>query len=341
MRALGSVHEGWVGSFGRADNLRSGVVRVARPEGGSSGFCYGRGAVIDGEAVRLAVVKRGRGGRQPGKQPPLYVQVEKRIEELLVRGRYRVGDRIPPEAELVKSLGVSRLTVRAGLARLVERGLLERRQGSGTFLTRLPGGEPRSGAMGIRLGSIQADLGKLETFSMMAEKMGLDLGCRDLRIEATRAGRKEAAALEVSEGSSLAKVSRVLLVEGKPVAWMLDYVPEEIMPAGRISERFRPDEMLLDLLVSEGIPVGFSEVSVEAEMILPEDPVGEALGIRSPSAALLLTETVYLQTDRLTDDRPVQWSRDVFLPGTLNLYVVRELLDGRDPSLVFRFPAER
>ena len=71
---------------------------------------------------------------------PLYLQVERRIEDLLLRGRYKAGDRIPPEAELVNSLGVSRVTVRAGLARLVERGVLERRQGSGTFLVRPPEG---------------------------------------------------------------------------------------------------------------------------------------------------------------------------------------------------------
>jgi GntR family transcriptional regulator len=78
------------------------------------------------------------------KDVPLYVQVERRIEDLLLQGRYKAGDRIPPETELATALGVSRVTVRAGLARLVERGLLERRRGSGTFLVRPPG-EPGCG----------------------------------------------------------------------------------------------------------------------------------------------------------------------------------------------------
>src|SRR3712207_8007334 len=60
-------------------------------------------------------------------ESPLYLQAERRIEDLLLQGRYRAGDRIPPEAELVAALGVSRVTVRSALARLVERGLLERR----------------------------------------------------------------------------------------------------------------------------------------------------------------------------------------------------------------------
>jgi DNA-binding GntR family transcriptional regulator len=85
--------------------------------------------------------------------------------------------------------------------------------------------------------------------------------------------------------------------------------------------------MLLDLLVSEGVPVGFSQMSIEAVMIGPEDLVGKKLGLRSVSAALSLTQTMYL-----TNVRPVQWSRDTFLPGHLNLHVVRELFEVRKLS---------
>lgn len=273
---------------------------------------------------------------------PLYVKVEKRIEDLLVRGRYRVGERIPPESELVKSLGVSRVTVRAGLARLVERSLLERRQGSGTFLARSPeNGRPRAGGIGFKLGSAQADLGSLETYTVLAERMGIELSSRNLRVEAVGADMEEAEALEISEGSGLVKVSRVLLADGEPAAWMVDVVPEGIISAEKVRERFRPDAMLLDLLVSEGIPVGFSEVLIEAEMILPEDRAAEALELESTCAALSLTETMYLETAYPVDGRPVQWSRNVFLPGRLKLHIVRELAEQRDPSMVFRLPSSR
>lgn len=247
---------------------------------------------------------------------PLYVQVERRIEDLLLQGRYKAGDRIPPEAELVSSLGVSRVTVRAGLARLVERGLLERRRGSGTFLVRPP--------KGARL---QSGLERLETYTVHAERLGLSLDSDDLRVEAVVADADEATALEMPEGSSLVKVSRVLLVEGKPAAWMVDLVPEDIVGFEEVRERFRPDAMMLDLLVSEGVPVGFSQMSIEAVLIGPGDQVGERLGLETPSAALSLTQTMYL-----TDGRPAQWSRDTFLPGHLNLHVVRELFEVRKLS---------
>jgi DNA-binding transcriptional MocR family regulator len=105
-------------------------------DGGPSGRILGTSGVCERE--KGWKIRPSPLGPGPGKEYPLYRQVEERIEDLLLQGRYRAGDRIPPEAELVGSLGVSRVTVRAGLARLVDRGLLERRQGSGTFLVRPP-----------------------------------------------------------------------------------------------------------------------------------------------------------------------------------------------------------
>ena len=265
------------------------------------------------EGLGIGLDRRRAGGRDGG---PLYVQVERRVEDLLLRGRYKAGDRIPPEAELVGSLGVSRVTVRSAMARLVEKGVLERRQGSGTFLVHPPGGA-----------RLRSGLERLETYTVHAERLGLKLSSTGLSIQAAGADPNEAEALEVSEGSPLVRVSRVLLMEERPAAWMVDAVPEDVVGAERIQERFRPDAMLLDLLVSEGVPVGFSQMSIEAVMVEPGGGVGEKLELRAPSAALSLTQTMYL-----TDGRPVQWSRDTFLPGHLNLHVVRELFEVRKLS---------
>ena len=244
----------------------------------------------------------------------LYVQVERSIEDLLVRGRYRSGSRIPPEAELVESLEVSRSTVRAGLARLVDRGVLEKRQGSGTFLVRPPEGA-----------KLRNGLERLETYTVHAERLGLELDSRDLRIETVGADAEEAIALEVERGCGLARVSRVLLVDGEPAGWMVDVVQEKMISAEEIGEHFRPDAMLLDLLVSQNIPISFSKLCIDTRLIGPDDDIGRTLGLDAPSAALSLTETMYL-----ADGRPAQWSRNVFLPGTLDLHIVRELFEVRN-----------
>ena len=205
------------------------------------------------------------------------------------------------------------MTVRAGLARLVERGVLDRRQGSGTFLVRPPDGA-----------RLRSGLEKLETYTVHAERLGVRLSSTDLRIEEVGAGPDEAGALEVTEGGPLVRVSRALLMEDAPAAWMVDHVPVEVVGAERVREHFRPDAMLLDLLVSEGVPVGSSQMSIEAVMIGPEDTIGAKLKLEAPTSALSLAQTMYL-----ADGRPVQRSHDTFLPGKLNLHVVRELFEVR------------
>lgn len=270
--------------------------------------------VVQLRVLREGGCYRGRAEKLRGlRKDLLYVQAESRIEDLLVRGRYKAGERIPPEAELVKSLGVSRATVRAGLSRLVGRGLLEQRQGSGTFLVRPPEGA-----------KLRNGLERLESYTVHAGRLGLTLDSRDLSIEPVRAGLEEAAALEVVAGSWLVRVSRVLLVDGEPAAWMADVVPEEVLAVEEVRERFQPDAMVLDLLVSEGVPIGFSKLDIEAQISGPDDSAGRALGLEQQSAALMLTETMYL-----ADGRPAQWSRNLFLPGHLELHVVRELFEVR------------
>lgn len=70
-------------------------------------------------------------------------QVERRslvdvvVDELkreIAEGNWAVGDRLPSEAKLTEILGVSRASVREGVRSLVQLGLLETRQGDGTFL---------------------------------------------------------------------------------------------------------------------------------------------------------------------------------------------------------------
>src|SRR5215469_11317207 len=128
----------------------------------------------------------GRSGdaAAPLRRMPLYAQAEKVLEDLLVRRRYRIGDRIPPEVELVQSLGVSRATIRAAVGRLVGRGLLVRRQGSGTFLARLPERGDQPSPAGIKLGSGVAQPGRLETYTSIAERHGLKTDREHLRVEA-------------------------------------------------------------------------------------------------------------------------------------------------------------
>jgi len=61
-------------------------------------------------------------------------QAYEQIRDLIFRGQLKPGDQIMPERELALALGVSRPTVREAIKKLVTMGLLEHRQGQGTFV---------------------------------------------------------------------------------------------------------------------------------------------------------------------------------------------------------------
>jgi GntR family transcriptional regulator len=267
---------------------------------------------------------------------PLYAQAEKVLEELLVHRRYRVGDRIPPETELVRSLGVSRATIRAAVGRLVDRGLLTRRQGSGTFLARLPERGDQPSPVGVKLGSSVAQVGRLDTYASIAERLGLKVDSEQLRVAAGRTAPDEAYALELPVHSEVIRVCRVLLLDGEAAAWMIDVLPADVIPAEQVRERLSSNQMVLDLLLDDGIPVAFSEVEISAALLGPGRLTGPFPGLGQPVAALLLTETMYLDSAVSGEGRPVQWSRNYFLPGKLSLRLIRDMPANRDPAIVLQ-----
>src|SRR6476659_5022079 len=63
-------------------------------------------------------------------------EVVTQLREMIHRGELRSGDRLPPERDLAKLLGVSRPTLRAAIRSLAAVGVLESKQGAGTFVVK-------------------------------------------------------------------------------------------------------------------------------------------------------------------------------------------------------------
>jgi len=61
-------------------------------------------------------------------------EVVARLRDMIQSGELASGDRLPPERDLARILGVSRPTLRAGIRSLTAVGILQSRQGAGTFV---------------------------------------------------------------------------------------------------------------------------------------------------------------------------------------------------------------
>lgn len=145
-------------------------------------------------------------------QLPLYEQLMQHLRAAILTGQYEEGAQLPPESELCEQYGVSRITARRALLELVNEGLLERRQGKGTFVA------PKK--MTIRVMSLDGFAG------FRRDQPGAEM--RILKKEIRKPTAKEAAMLEIEEDVDVYELDRVLELEG--IALSLD---RAVYSAGR------------------------------------------------------------------------------------------------------------
>jgi GntR family transcriptional regulator len=236
---------------------------------------------------------------------------EEALHIWLAGGRYRQGDRLPPEHEVATMLGVSRGTLRSALRRLEERGEIVRRQGSGTFVGR----SAVPAALGERLE-------RLEPYSSLAERRGLTLSSVDLTIERRPVGAEVGEALGLAPIALAIAVSRTLVANEAPVAVMFDVVhPKVSLPeAGVLRAALGRGQMVLDVLIGLGVPVTYARTRVIPSLLNPRERAGKLLGVRRTTAVLELEELIYAGRDER-----VAYSRDLFAPGGLDVAVTRSL----------------
>jgi GntR family transcriptional regulator of arabinose operon len=97
---------------------------------------------------------------------PKHRQVYRALQREILSGRWKSGDRLPSEAELVGRFGASRITVGRAVRDLQRAGLVERRAGSGTYVH-----APQPGAGALSFGLLIPDLGETEIFEPICQGM--------------------------------------------------------------------------------------------------------------------------------------------------------------------------
>jgi GntR family transcriptional regulator len=258
-------------------------------------------------ATRGETVAAAREGR-----PSLVDIAEDALRTWLATGRHRPGERLPPEQELSTHLGISRGTLRTALRRLEESGEIVRRQGSGTYVGRASST------------SLDEGLEKLVSYSELARRRGVKLELGELEIAERRIGPEVGELFEMDPATEATTVTRVLLMDGQPGAWMRDVVHPEIAlpPATRMRRALESGEMVLDVILKQGVPVAYTRAHISARVLTKRDRVGRALGVTDTTAAL--------EIDHVTctaEGRPVESSMDIFLPRSIDLHVMRWLED--------------
>lgn len=213
------------------------------------------------------------------------------------------GSRLISEPDLAKQMGVSRATLREAMRTFETQGLIRRRQGSGTYVV---------GKFQV----IDAGLEVLESLETMARRMNLAITVSDLSIEQAEADEKIAKALCVDEGKRITRIRRVARADGRPVAYLIDSLPEEILKPNDLPEAL--GSSVLDFLTESRVDLQVSRAAISATNA-PAD-VAKALEIQRDDVLLRFASQLYDSKGTVVD-----YSESYFIPGYFYFHVNRRI----------------
>jgi len=212
--------------------------------------------------------------------------------------------RLPSEPELARRMGVSRATLREAMRAFEGQGLIRRRQGVGTFVV-------------AKVPVMDSGLEVLESIETLAQRTNLPVNMGELHVQQIPADKDLAAALNIPVGTPLTRVERVIYTDNRPIAFLVDTLPTEILTTAEVEAGFTGS--VLDLLLRRGDPTLVqSRSDIRAIGATPE--VARPLQIQRDDVLLQFVAHLYSK-----DSSVVDYSFSYFLPGYFRFHVVRRV----------------
>lgn len=226
---------------------------------------------------------------RPLRTLPVYLQIEEELAERVMAGDIAPGARLPTERELAEQMAVSRMTVRQALARLEQRGLIVRRQGSGTFAA-----EPK----------LSQDASHLHGFFEASVGQGFFPISRVIERAEVLATRHLAIVLDLRIGEPVYKVVRLRSARGVPVVLETSFFPARRVPGLLTMDLERSSIYRLMERHFDARPVRAVQ---SLEPILAGTAEATLLNVAPLSALMLVERTAWDPAGR-----PVEHARDIY-----------------------------
>ena len=234
---------------------------------------------------------------------PLYLRLQERIRTAIETGSLKPAEALPGERDIAQTMSISRVTVRKALSGLVDAGMLEQRQGSGTFVARKPP-------------VVEQPLSRLTSFSEDMRLRGLATTSRWLQREVSPPSTKEAMHLALSPQDRVCRIRRLRFAGDLPMAIELACIPQKYLDD--------PDSVetsLYAVLETSGFRPVRALQRLSAANLSGEDAA--LLRVPAGSAALSIERISYLATNQ-----PVEFTRSFYRGDTYDF--VAELNLGQD-----------
>jgi GntR family transcriptional regulator len=214
-------------------------------------------------------------GIDPSSGVPLYVQLEERLSARLASKEWPTGSKIPSEEELAAYYGVSRVTMRQAMARLVDKGLIVRGRGRGSF---------------VRDSHFTSSARGVSSFTSEISALGYVPGNRILSMKEVPSDVQVAEAIKLSEGTPVWELMRLRTGDGLPVGVQTTYLPSERFPG--LDARVKDETSLYDVLTLQYGMAPIEAVESLSSMAVPASLAG-VLDVRRGAPAMYVERTTY------------------------------------------------
>lgn len=209
----------------------------------------------------------------PASPVPLYQQLAEQLRLRMACGDLAPGARLPSEPELARTHGIGRPTVRQATELLVQRGLIERRRGSGTYVRKAPA---------------RVDLFSLAGTLVSFQSGGLTLSTKLVRRVTRRPVEPDPA--NPFGGREAFSFTRLGSVAGKPVLFEQLYLDPEVFPG---FAQIQLAGASLSRIAEEQYYLKPSHAEQSFQVALPKPEVKQALALPARASVLLVKRTLF------------------------------------------------
>ncbi|SJZ51457.1 GntR family transcriptional regulator [Pilibacter termitis] len=230
------------------------------------------------------------------KAQPVYIRIHDEIKKKIETGELKVGDKLPSERELSVEFGVSRMTLRQAIQTLADEGILDRRLGSGTYVSSQKVREKMSGTT---------------SFTEIIEGQGKVPSSKTLTYFFVAPSISEREKLQLSEDDKVLRMERIRYADNIPICYEVATIPANLV------ENFSKNEVtqhFYHTLEKNGYVIGNSEQTISAS--LATERVSEYLSMKRGQAILKLRQLTFLE-----NKQPFEYVRSQYVGNRFEFFL--------------------
>ena len=227
---------------------------------------------------------------------PAYMRIHDAIKKEIDEGIWKIGERLPSERDLADDYNVSRMTLRQAITLLVEEGILERRVGSGTYVSSR---------------RVQDKMRGTTSFTEIVRSQGKTPSSKLISYQKKLASEAEMKHLDLAPTDYVIRMERVRFADDIPLVFEVASIPEKFI------RHFNRDDItkhFFQTLTDNGYEIGKSQQTIYAKNAT--DRVAKYLNIAKGQAVLALTQVSYF-----TDSKPFEYVHSQYVGERFEFYL--------------------